>query len=267
MTDLGAKRFVLSRLQQERIDLGYLHPSEPGFADNSLARNLRVGAFEGAVDRAPRITFYAQPQSQVPNIDLPAMRAWLAAANAHRYPPFRNRDFVPASKRMLSDGVLAFNDHGEGYSRYLAFRTSGSVEYAPNCSWQWGEEKRDSYFVIQTKWLCGELEQFCHFLRALTSETGINGAWTILVNLKNARGAVLVGFGKGWEQHPRDRDLTTCLDDHLQLDFELAAGDQIAPLVRSFAERVEFAYGFDKPRVFNVWEPVGELEHDSAPSA
>lgn len=83
-------------------------------------------------------------------------------------------------------------------------------------------------------------------------------------NVRNAAGAVLVGYGKGWAQPFQDLiDVTTCEELHLQFETAFSDGpDEVAQRVREIAERLEHAYGHHEPRVYDRTDPVGAIEYD-----
>lgn len=240
----------LSPLERERWALGYAHPSDADFARNQFTDRLDPDDKEGA-EPAPKVTFYAQPMTAAAPVSSAAVAAWLDP-NARRYPPLPGEIFVPPRKRGIVAGVLAYGEGEtrERFTRFLAVRRTGSVEYAAYCSW-WAE--RAEAWILSVKQVVAQFAQLLSFLDDLATTFALPREWTVFCNARNASSAWLTGFGAGWAgPFVFLRETTRCLDRHFQLEVNYR-GDaaSLDAVVREFAERFDLAFGSTTPRAFD----------------
>lgn len=240
----------LSPLERERWALGYAHPSQADFARNQFTNRLDPDDKEG-VEPAPKLTFYAQSTMAAAPITIEPVAAWLDP-NARRYPPLPGEIFVPPRKRGIVDGVLAYGEGEtrERFTRFLAVRRTGSVEYGAYCSW-WAE--RPEAWILSVNQVVAQFAQILSFLDDLATTFALPREWTVFGNARNASSAWLTGFGAGWAG-PFEflRETTRCLDRHFQLEMNYLGGAaSLDAVVREFAERFDLAFGSTTPRAFD----------------
>jgi hypothetical protein len=255
----GLLRAQLTASEREMFDLGYLDPTAPQFAVNPVT--VSVSSARPADDAAaPMITIYAYPaEAALSPVDVARLHQWLEPNN-HRYEPLPGQLFVPSgSRRAISDGMLAMSSCDLGrYMRFLVIRRSGSVELGPGCVGRWprGEER----WIIDTKKLVAQFAQLLHFLVRFGNDFQQVGPWRVFVNIRAAQGAALGHFAEGWAAPIEyENETTLCLEPHVQLELRFAGTErEIDERIRETATRLELAFGFWKPRVYN--ERTGELE-------
>lgn len=254
----GAVRAQLTQNQREMYDLGYLDPTASRFAVNPTTE-LVLEARSPEDTSAPLVTFYAQPISDnVLPVDLPKVRHWLDPNN-HRYDPLPGQLFVPSgTRRGISDGVLAYSSSNGIYKRFLAIRRVGSVELGPGSVWQW--PKGDQRWIIDSRKLIAQFAQLLRFLIRFGADFQRSSSWRVFINIRSSKGATLGHFAGGWAPPFEFSDETTfCIEPHVQLDLTFAGADtDIEACVLEAATRLELAFGFWKPRVYN--EHTGEPE-------
>lgn len=141
----------MTPLERERVELRYVRASDPDFATNLLTDALHPGEDEHA-GPPPRVTFYAQPAGDAGPLALEAVPAWLKSAE-RRYEPRKDLPLVPETHRGFADGLLAANDFRSigRYPRFLAIRRTGTVEYAPYCTWTVGVNAGEVVWLLQMK--------------------------------------------------------------------------------------------------------------------
>jgi hypothetical protein len=255
----GILRAQLSSGQRELDDLGYLNPTGPAFALNTVTR-LALAARQADDAAAPLLTLFAQPvTAETPPVELARVLEWLEP-NRHRYAPLPGALFVPNSnsRRGIADGVLASSSSAGLYTRFLVIRRSGSVELGPASVWQNPQGERR--WIVDSKKLVAQYAQLLGFLRSFGAEFKRPGAWRVLLNIRNAQRAALGHFAEGWAPaFDYHNETTLCLEPHVQLDFTFSdTEEETEDRIREFATRLELAFGFWKPRVYN--ERTGVLE-------
>jgi hypothetical protein len=219
---------------------------------------MALGARHADDAPAPLLTIFAHPvATQRTSVDLSRALEWLEANN-HRYEPLPGQLFVPSSRRGIADGVLASSSNGGVYTRFLVIRRSGSVDLGPASVWQSPQGER--HWIVDSKKLVAQHAQLLRFLVRFGTEFKQAGGWRVLLNIRNAQGAALGHFAQGWAPaFDYHNETTLCLERHLQLDFTFGGTEEeIEGCTREFATRLELAFGFWKPRVYN--ERTGALE-------
>lgn len=252
-------RAQLTATQREMYDLGYLDPTAADFALNRVSM-LAIQARSSEDVAAPLVTFYAQPEDpDASSVDLPGVHQWLEPNN-HRYEPLPGQMFVPhGTRRGITDGVLAISSSDAGrYMRFLAIRRSATVELGPAAVWQWPEGKQP--WIIDSKSLIAQFAQLLRFLIHFRADFQPPGGWRVFINIRGAQGAALGHFAQGWAPPFEFRSETTfCLEPHVQLELAFSGKDEeIDERIREAATRLELAFGFWKPRIYN--QRTGELE-------
>lgn len=237
-------RSQLSPEERERFDLGYLDPTADSFAINVIT--------EPFIEEAhPVVTIYSLPKPHAA-LDLTWIHGRLADPSLRAVDPIPENHLVHDYNRPIADGVVAY-DGGDWRTadELLVLRRSGSVELvAPDIVS--GSDKDGRFYIYQTI-LVMRFAQVLNYIARLGSEID-RSDWHAFVNIRDARSCKLGVPHRSYRSILHDDDGGSCLDRHLQFDFAISgrSPDEITRLPLEFDRRLNFAFGFDRPRAHST---------------
>lgn len=165
---------------------------------------------------------------------------WLKEENPSPYSggPVRWGD----QSRATSSAVVVYDRYRDdrGWDRYLAVHRYGGLEFGTGtCSYEIQDMR-----VLALRQLIGLAWSAFALQAEGISRWPVESPFELTVALRNTKGATLGSFAEGWKEPGQGLyHLSTCIEDHVLLRWELDREFVVEELAMDVGDRVEQAFG------------------------